>query len=242
MGFSWAAAMCALLLCLFGHAALRVDAADPEEIRDFAPPPPGTALDGNYFTSTRLRNSNVEQKGTFANVTAVNTLFIIEGTLEVGLIDTTAPVPMLFTQTLHKNDIFLFPRGLVHFQINKSKQTVRAYASFSSTNPGLVSLPRTLFGVNTDIEVLIKSFQVSPYVIKALSAPQEASEVAWTRFRATWVTDLKKSCIVVNTVRLCLPDVTAGRWCGPICTSTGAPLVHPARLENFGPFIRGVET
>ncbi|KAL3701977.1 hypothetical protein R1sor_019999 [Riccia sorocarpa] len=194
MGFSSAAAMCALLLCLAGHAALRVAAADPEEIRDFAPPPPGTALDGNYFTSTRLRNSNVDQKGTIANVTAVNvnffpalsglgvsnallvyppggvnvphthprgteTLFIIEGTLEVGLIDTTAPVPMLFTQTLHKDDIFVFPRGLVHFQINKSKKTVRAYASFSSTNPGLVSLPRTLFGVNADIEVLKKSFQ-----------------------------------------------------------------------------------
>ncbi|KAL2650523.1 hypothetical protein R1flu_018651 [Riccia fluitans] len=100
------------------------------------------------------------------------TLFIIEGTLEVGLIDTTAPVPVLFTQTLQKDDIFVLPRGLVHFQINKSQKTVRAYASFSSTNPGLVSLPRTLFGVNVDIDVLTKSFQVPPYMIKALSAQQ----------------------------------------------------------------------
>ncbi|KAL3701980.1 hypothetical protein R1sor_020002 [Riccia sorocarpa] len=195
------------LLCLATFLVLSVHAADPEEIRDFAPPPTGTALDGNYFTSTRLRNINVNNKGALANVTAVNvnvfpalsglgvsnallvyppgsvnvphthprgteTLFIIEGTLEVGLIDTTAPVPMLFTQTLHKDDIFVFPRGLVHFQINKSKQTVRAYASFSSTNPGLVSLPRTLFGVNIDIDVLTKSFEVAPYVIKTLSAQQ----------------------------------------------------------------------
>ncbi|KAL3679312.1 hypothetical protein R1sor_022268 [Riccia sorocarpa] len=182
-----------VLLCLAAFVVLSAHAADPEEIRDFAPPPPGTKLDGNFFTSTKLRNINID-KGAFANVTTVNvnnfpalsglgvsnallvyppeTLFVIEGTLEVGLIDTTAPVPKLFTQTLKKDDIFVFPRGLVHFQINKGKQTARAYASFSSTNAGLVSLPRTLFGVNIDIEVLTKSFEVSPYIIKALSAQQ----------------------------------------------------------------------
>ncbi|KAL3689439.1 hypothetical protein R1sor_015748 [Riccia sorocarpa] len=209
------------LFCLAAFLVLSAHAADPEEIRDFAAPPAGTALDGNYFTSTRLRNISVENKGSFANVTAVNvnffpalsglgvsnalliyppgsvnvphthprgtetlfitarmctvTLFIIEGCLEVGLIDTTAPVPVLFTQTLQKDDIFVFPRGLVHFQINKSnKTTVKAYASFSSTNPGLVSLPRTLFGVNIHGDVLTKSFQVSPYIIKTLSDAQKS--------------------------------------------------------------------
>ncbi|KAG6546558.1 hypothetical protein Mapa_012107 [Marchantia paleacea] len=99
------------------------------------------------------------------------TLFIIKGTLHVGFIDTSVPVPRLFVQILQKDDIFVFPRGLVHFQINKSKsKTVRAYASFSSTNPGLVSLPRTLFGVYMDIDVLTKSFEVSPSIINQLSA------------------------------------------------------------------------
>ncbi|KAL2653256.1 hypothetical protein R1flu_021386 [Riccia fluitans] len=206
MGFLYSTAV-STLLCLAAFAVFSAHAADPEEIRDFAPPPAGTPLDGNYFTSTRLRNIRPVNQGAFVNVTAVNvnvfpalsglgvsnallvyppgsvnvphthprgteTLFIIEGTLDVGLIDTTAPVPVLFTQTLQKDDIFVFPRGLVHFQINKSQKTVRAYASFSSTNPGLVSLPRTLFGVNVDIDVLTKSFQVPPYVIKALSAQQ----------------------------------------------------------------------
>ncbi|KAL3679293.1 hypothetical protein R1sor_022249 [Riccia sorocarpa] len=180
MGFLSSTAVISLL-CLAAFFVLSAHGADPEEIRDFAPPPPGTNLDGNFFTFTKLRNINFD-KGAFVNVTTVNvphthprgteTLFVIEGTLEVGLIDTTAPVPVLFTQTLKKDDIFVFPRGLVHFQINKSKQTVRAYASFSSTNPGLVSLPRTLFGVNIDTEVLTKSFEVSPYIIKTLSAQQ----------------------------------------------------------------------
>ncbi|KAL3689441.1 hypothetical protein R1sor_015750 [Riccia sorocarpa] len=161
------------LLCLTAFLVLSAHAADPEDIQDFAPPPEGTALDGNYFTSTRLRNVSVENKGAFAIVTAVNvnffpaisglgvsnallvyppgsvnaphthprgteTLFIIEGCLEVGLIDTTAPVPVLFTQTLQKDDIFVFPR------------------------------------VKIDGDVLTKSFEVSPYVIKTLSDAQQS--------------------------------------------------------------------
>ncbi|KAG6546552.1 hypothetical protein Mapa_012101 [Marchantia paleacea] len=193
-------------LCLTAFAALSAHAADPEEIRDFAPPANNATPNASYFTFDRLRNIDVKQ-GQFANVTNANvnafpvlsglgvsnalliyppgsvnvphthprgteTLFILEGTLEVGLIDTTQPVPVLFTQTLYKDDIFVFPRGLVHFQINKSKKNVRAYASFSSTNPGLVSLPRTLFGVNVDEEVLTKSFEVSSDIIRKLSAVQ----------------------------------------------------------------------
>ncbi|BBN15571.1 protein MpPR15l [Marchantia polymorpha subsp. ruderalis] len=193
-------------LCLAALAALSAHAADPEEIRDFAPPADYAPPNASYFTFTELRNIDVKQ-GQFANVTNVNvvsfpvlsglgvanallvyppgsvnvphthprgteTLFVLEGTLEVGLIDTTLPVPVLFTQTLYKNDIFVFPRGLVHFQINKSKYVVRAYASFSSTNPGLVSLPRTLFGVHIDPEVLTKSFEVSSDIIAKLSAVQ----------------------------------------------------------------------
>ncbi|KAL3690119.1 hypothetical protein R1sor_016428 [Riccia sorocarpa] len=181
-----------------------VHAADPEEIRDFAPPPNGTALNGDYFTFKGLRNLDVTT-GAFANVTAANvrvfpavsglgvsnalllyppgsvnpphthprgteTLFVIKGTLDVGLLDTTAPIPQLFTQTLQEGDIFVFPRGLVHFQINRSKYTVRAYASFSSTFPGTVSLPRTLFKTGIDNDVLTKSFGVSDYIIKALIA------------------------------------------------------------------------
>ena len=39
-------------------------------------------------------------------------LFVVEGTLQVGFVDTTNK---LFTQTLLTGDIFVFPKGLVHF-------------------------------------------------------------------------------------------------------------------------------
>ncbi|KAL3690121.1 hypothetical protein R1sor_016430 [Riccia sorocarpa] len=189
---------------LHAVTAAVVHAADPEEIRDFAPPPNGTALNADYFTFKGLRNLDVAS-GAFANVTPANvkgfpalsglgvsnalvlfppgsvnpphthprgteTLFIISGTLFVGLLDTTAPIPQLFTQTLQAGDIFVFPRGLVHFQINRSGYTVKGYASFSSTFPGTVSLPRTLFKTDIDYDVLTKSFGVSDDIIKALTA------------------------------------------------------------------------
>ena len=42
-------------------------------------------------------------------------LFLLDGALEVGFVDTTNK---LFTQTLQAGDMFVFPKGLVHYQIN----------------------------------------------------------------------------------------------------------------------------
>ncbi|KAL3679306.1 hypothetical protein R1sor_022262 [Riccia sorocarpa] len=162
MGFLSSTAV-TVILCLAAFVVLSAHAANPEEIRDFAPPPPGTKLDGNFFTSTKLRNINFD-KGAFANVTTVN-VNNFPALSGLGVSNALLVYPPRSVNVPHTH-----PR--VHFQINKGKQTARAYASFSSTNAGLVSLPRTLFGVNIDIEVLTKSFEVSPYIIKTLSAQQ----------------------------------------------------------------------
>ena len=39
-------------------------------------------------------------------------LFLLDGALEVGFVDTTNK---LFTQTLQAGDMFVFPKGLVHY-------------------------------------------------------------------------------------------------------------------------------
>ncbi|BBN12853.1 protein MpCupin87 [Marchantia polymorpha subsp. ruderalis] len=98
-------------------------------------------------------------------------LYVIEGTLSVGLVDTTQK---LFTQTLLPGDLFVFPKGLVHFQINLDQWTsVKAVVGFSSSNPGLISLPSTLFGKSMiSSEVLQKSFSVTADVINKLKAAQ----------------------------------------------------------------------
>ncbi|KAM0996921.1 hypothetical protein ACFX2C_006868 [Malus domestica] len=46
---------------------------------------------------------------------SVELLFLVGGTLEVGFVDTKNN---LFTQTLQAGDLFVFPKGLAHFQYN----------------------------------------------------------------------------------------------------------------------------
>ncbi|KAM3692919.1 hypothetical protein ACJW31_08G124900 [Castanea mollissima] len=70
------------------------------------------------------------------------------GTLQVGFVDTTNK---LFNQTLQTGDIFVFPKGLVHFQYNAdANQHAVAIAAFGSANAGTVSIPNTFFTTGID--------------------------------------------------------------------------------------------
>ncbi|KAL8501130.1 hypothetical protein ACS0TY_020625 [Phlomoides rotata] len=53
-------------------------------------------------------------------------LFLVQGSLEVGFVDTKNT---LFTQTLQTGDVLVFPKGLVHFQYNAdAKNPARDFA------------------------------------------------------------------------------------------------------------------
>ena len=95
-------------------------------------------------------------------------LFLVQGTLQVGFVDTTNK---LFTQTLQTGDIFVFPKGLVHFQYNADPQVpALAISAFGSANARTVSIPNTLFTTGIDNNVLVKSFKTDVATIQALKA------------------------------------------------------------------------
>ncbi|KAL2536383.1 Germin-like protein subfamily 2 member 4 [Forsythia ovata] len=95
-------------------------------------------------------------------------LFLAEGALEVGFVDTTNK---LFTQTLQAGDLFVFPKGLVHFQYNAdAKVPALAISAFGSANAGTVSLPNTLFNTSIDDNVLALSFKTDLATIQKLKA------------------------------------------------------------------------
>lgn len=95
-------------------------------------------------------------------------LYVLEGTLTVGLVDTTNK---FFTKVLIQGDVFVFPRGLVHYQINQGEKPVTVFVSFSSANPGTVSLPVTLFGSGIPDDVHTAAFKVDRQVVNRLQAP-----------------------------------------------------------------------
>ncbi|PKI55526.1 hypothetical protein CRG98_024138 [Punica granatum] len=90
---------------------------------------------------------------------ATEVVFVLEGELDVGFI-TTADV--LISKSIQKGEIFVFPRGLVHFQKNNGKEPAAVVAAFNSQLPGTQSIAATLFAASPPVpdNVLTKAFQV----------------------------------------------------------------------------------
>ncbi|RDX80156.1 Germin-like protein 9-3, partial [Mucuna pruriens] len=93
-------------------------------------------------------------------------LFTLDGFLQVGFVDTTNK---LFTQTLQAGDMFVFPKGLVHFQHNVDPQKpALAISAFGSASAGTVSIPTTLFNTTIDDTVLALAFKTDVATIQTL--------------------------------------------------------------------------
>lgn len=93
-------------------------------------------------------------------------LYIVQGVLDVALINSTNK---LFSQGLHEGNLFVFRKGLVHFQTNRDmQQTMKAVPGFSTSNPGLILLPPTLSDSKYPDVVMDKSFGVSTDTVKNL--------------------------------------------------------------------------
>ncbi|RYR74464.1 hypothetical protein Ahy_A02g009193 [Arachis hypogaea] len=73
----------------------------------------------------------------------------------------------LFTKVLNKGDVFVFPIGLIHFQLNVGYGNAVAISGLSSQNPSVITVANTVFGSTPPIspEVLTKGFQVDKKLI-----------------------------------------------------------------------------
>ncbi|XP_068663018.1 putative germin-like protein 9-2 [Aristolochia californica] len=95
-------------------------------------------------------------------------LLVVDGSLEVGFVDTTNK---LYVQTLQGADMFVFPKGLVHYQYNADAQNPAiAISAFGSANAGTVSLPGSLFNTSIDDGILAKSFKTDVATIQKIKA------------------------------------------------------------------------
>ncbi|MCL7028403.1 hypothetical protein MKW94_002453 [Papaver nudicaule] len=101
---------------------------------------------------------------------ATEIITVMEGCIRVGFV-TSSPAK-LFTKMLCKGDVFVFPRGLIHFQWNVGKKPAAALSSLSSQNPGTNRIADAIFGSKPFIDdaVLTKVFQVDKKVIDMLHA------------------------------------------------------------------------
>ncbi|KAG2264094.1 hypothetical protein Bca4012_078872 [Brassica carinata] len=99
-------------------------------------------------------------------------LVLLEGTLYVGFVSSNQDNNRLFAKMLHPGDVFVFPIGMVHFQVNVGKTPAVAFAGLSSQNAGVITIADTVFGSTPPInpEILAQAFQLDVNVVKDLEA------------------------------------------------------------------------
>ncbi|CAI0544192.1 unnamed protein product [Linum tenue] len=140
-------------------------ASDPDILSDFILPPNVTNPNASFFTSTSFRA--LLQPSNLTTFTAIKATMAEFPALNGQVVDTTNK---LFTRTLRAGDMFVFPKGLVHFQYNAWEEAALGFSAFGSANAGLVSLPATLFGTEIDDEVLAKGFKTDVDTVRGLKA------------------------------------------------------------------------
>ncbi|KAL3727929.1 hypothetical protein ACJRO7_032641 [Eucalyptus globulus] len=97
-------------------------------------------------------------------------LLVLEGTLYVGFVTSNQLNNTFFEKVLHPGDVFVFPIGMIHFQLNVGKTNAVAIAGLSSQNPGVITVANALFNAKPPIspEVLAKGFQVDEKLVETL--------------------------------------------------------------------------
>nr|KJB76038.1 hypothetical protein B456_012G068300 [Gossypium raimondii] len=89
----------------------------------------------------------------------IEIVFVLEGELEVSFLTTSN---MFISKLIKKGEIFLFPKGLVHFHKNIWRMPAAVITTFNSKNLGTQSIVSTLFVAmpTIPIDLLSKEFQI----------------------------------------------------------------------------------
>ncbi|KAI3908903.1 hypothetical protein MKX01_023064 [Papaver californicum] len=96
---------------------------------------------------------------------ATEVALVLEGTIYSGFVDTSNRI---FTKVINKGEVMVFPKGLVHFQMNVGNSPAIIFGSFNSPNPGLMRISTAIFGSGINEELLEKSFGLTVREIERL--------------------------------------------------------------------------
>ncbi|PIM97755.1 hypothetical protein CDL12_29770 [Handroanthus impetiginosus] len=94
---------------------------------------------------------------------------VVRGKVLAGFI-TTANV--FYSKILTAGEMFVVPRGLMHFQFNVGEEKALIFTAFNSHLPGAAVASLNLFGSNPSVpdDVLTKAFQVDKSVVDLIKS------------------------------------------------------------------------
>lgn len=95
-------------------------------------------------------------------------VYIVDGTVSFGFVESTTN--RLFSQTLEAGDVFVVPKGTLHYAQNVGSKNAFILVAFNSQNPGFLNVPSATFASSPGIpqEVLAKSFSISLQEVKEI--------------------------------------------------------------------------
>ncbi|PUZ51802.1 hypothetical protein GQ55_6G219000 [Panicum hallii var. hallii] len=95
-------------------------------------------------------------------------IIVFDGTILAGFV--SAETNVAYTRTVRKGELFVFPKGLQHFQINTGETTAVAFNAYSSANPGLQITDYALFGNLLPADVVTKVTFIREAEVRRLKA------------------------------------------------------------------------
>ncbi|CAN1827310.1 Germin-like protein [Linum perenne] len=99
---------------------------------------------------------------------ATEMIYIVEGTITAGFISGQSNVA--FVKKLSKGEVMVFPRGMMHFQVNTGNVHATGIATFSSDEPGVQLVSSALFGNSFPSELVQKTTSIGDAEVKRLKA------------------------------------------------------------------------
>ncbi|XP_047178475.1 germin-like protein subfamily 2 member 4 [Vigna umbellata] len=144
-----------------------VTAANVEKI-------PGLNTLGVSFSRIDYKAGGLNPPHTHPRATEI--VFVLEGQLDVAFITTANK---LISKSINKGEIFVFPKGLVHYQKNSGDKPASVLSAFNSQLPGTFSVAAALFSSTPTVpdNVLAQAFQIDTKQvdnIKANLAPKKS--------------------------------------------------------------------
>ncbi|EOY08223.1 Cupin 1 - like 10 [Theobroma cacao] len=118
---------------------------------------PGINTLGMSFVRADLKVGGINPPHFHPRATEI--AYVVQGSIYSGFVDSNNRV---FARVIEQGEVMVFPRGLVHFQMNVGEKPATIFASLNSQNPGLQKIPTAIFGSGINEKLLEKAFGLTP--------------------------------------------------------------------------------
>ncbi|XP_024526166.1 germin-like protein 1-3 [Selaginella moellendorffii] len=94
-------------------------------------------------------------------------IYVVKGSMYAGFVTTDNK---LFARVISKGDVMIFPRGLIHWQLNVGNTSAVGIVTLNSQFPGFQLIANSMFGSKILDEVLMKTFFLNKKAIQQLKS------------------------------------------------------------------------